>query len=591
MRPISFHGRCGWLHAAAADREANLGVVICSPLGRDARCVHLPMRLFAEQLARAGVATLRYDHADTGDSLDLPRDADAVPVWLADVARAIATLRALTGVERVVLCGARLGATFAATQGDGVDGLILLGPVVSGRSWTSRAAFAARTSAALAGGPSTVGTLDTDGMALSAATVRSLAGLDMLRMPPAPPRVLVFTQAKTTDAYLRHLVRSGVDVVEAPFIGHADLFLESHSNLAPQPTFDRALAWLADTFGGIDTRDGAAASGASRPARYDGPAVFATAALRTPSALERPVRFGPGLQGVFSTPADGRGDGRVLLFCNTGGDPRAGIGRLAVQAGRELAGRGVASLRFDFAGLGDSPMPCGEPRSHVYKRDRREDIEAALEFLEGQGFTRVHVFGICSGAYHALHAAFRDLRICGVFAVNPLRLVWRGEEIIFGERSAAYVDKLGDPATWRRLLGGRIQLASICRVLIFRFRTRLAARGPGRRLRKSLARLSARDARMHLLVGGEDASLDEVEAYLGPRAQHLTRLPGLSVQIEPGLDHGLSRSESRETALKALWRWLDLSWPSHTAGDQSRELANPTRLAMPQRQGRGADRP
>ena len=572
MRPIRFDGRFGWLHAAVADRQARLGVVICSPLGRDARCVHLPMRLFAERLARAGAPTLRYDHADTGDSLDLPHGADATPVWLADVRRAIATLRTLTGVERVVLCGARLGATFAATQADGVDGLMLFGPVVSGRSWASKAAFAAGAST---GGPSAAGTLDADGLALSAATVRSLAGLDMLRMPP-PSRALVFTQGRSTDAYVRHLARSGTDVVETPFVGHADLFLESHSNLAPQATFERALVWLARTFGETDPTGGPAPSPSSP--EPDGPVVFAAAPLSPSGALEQPVRFGPGLHGVLCTPADGRGDGRVLLFCNTGGDPRAGIGRLAVEAGRALAGQGVASLRFDFAGLGDSPLPSGEPRSHVYERDRGEDIAAALGFLERQGFTCALVFGVCSGAYHAMQAAFRDERIGGVFMVNPLRLVWRGEEIVFGERSAAYVDKLGEPATWKRLLDGRVQLGSILRLLVSRTRTRLAARGPAHRLRRSLAQLPARGARMHLLVGSEDASLDEVETYLGPQARWLARLPGVTVQIAPGLDHGLSRSASRETALKALWRWLELAEPPHAEAERTGGPAHRARL-------------
>ena len=46
-----------------------------------------------------------------------------------------------------------------------------------------------------------------------------------------------------------------------------------------------------------------------------------------------------------------------------------------------------------------------------------------MDFLESQGFASVLAFGICSGAYHAMRAMFRDDRICGVFAVNPLRLV------------------------------------------------------------------------------------------------------------------------------------------------------------------------
>ena len=70
----------------------------------------------------------------------------------------------------------------------------------------------------------------------------------MLGLAPVVPRMLIFTPGKTTDAYVHHLLQSGVDVVEEPSTGHSDLFLESHSNLAPQAAFDRALAWLADRF-------------------------------------------------------------------------------------------------------------------------------------------------------------------------------------------------------------------------------------------------------------------------------------------------------------------------------------------------------
>jgi len=56
---IAFEGHAGWLHTPDADRAREVGVVVCSPLGRDARCAHLPLRLLAEDLASAGVVTLR----------------------------------------------------------------------------------------------------------------------------------------------------------------------------------------------------------------------------------------------------------------------------------------------------------------------------------------------------------------------------------------------------------------------------------------------------------------------------------------------------------------------------------------------------
>src|SRR6218665_897665 len=70
--PIVFAPHAGWLHAPPQGKAGALGVVLCAPLGRDARCAHRPLRLLAQQLAAAGICVLRYDHLGTGDSLDLP---------------------------------------------------------------------------------------------------------------------------------------------------------------------------------------------------------------------------------------------------------------------------------------------------------------------------------------------------------------------------------------------------------------------------------------------------------------------------------------------------------------------------------------
>ncbi len=71
-----------------------------------------------------------------------------------------------------------------------------------------------------------------------------------------------------------------------------------------------------------------------------------------------------------------------------------------------------------------------------------------------------------------------------------------------------------------------------------------------------MARLSARGGRACLLMGLEDASLDETEACFGPGGVRFSALPGMSVRLEAGLDHGLTRSASRTAALAALLEWL-----------------------------------
>ncbi|MHB8283767.1 MAG: alpha/beta hydrolase [Caulobacteraceae bacterium] len=548
MQPIVFDGLRGWLHLPAGEVR-DTGVVICSPLGRDARCAHLPMRLLAEQLAASGYPVLRYDHAGLGESADLAPDVDAWPVWGADVQRMAAHLREGAGVRRIVLAGVRLGASLTALRSDAADGLILLAPVLNGRSWVRKLRFSTTTGVHAAAREAEG--LDADGLHLSPATVQSLSALDLLQTgTPAGLKVLLASQGRINLPYAARLEQSGAALTQTDFLGYDDLFLDAHSNHPPVDLFAHVIAWMTQSF--ADMRRGAATASDE--------AVLTAA----PGVLERPACFGAGLRGVLCQPVDAAPDSRAVVFCNTGGDPRAGIGGFAVQAARQLARRGVASLRFDFAGVGDSPGAPGEPRSHVYETSRAADMDAAVAMLQAQGFDRLFVVGVCSGGYHALHAAVRDPRIEGAFVVNPAKLIWReGDSLAIGRRddghaSRVYMGKARSLETWMRLLRGGVDLKAVARTLLLRLTAKLAQRRDpaAAALRTGVAKLSARGGRACLLVGLDDGSLDEAETYFGPNGARFAAMPGLSLRIEPSLDHGLTRSASRAIVLAALLDWL-----------------------------------
>ena len=147
---------------------------------------------------------------------------------------------------------------------------------------------------------------------------------------------------------------------------------------------------------------------------------------------------------------------------------------------------------------------------------------------------------------------------------SPAKLIWRKGDsldparIDEGRPTRVYLEQLGDPAMWRRLARGRIDVRTISRHLASRAVARLTLRldDRRRRLRTGVAELSARGGRACLLMGVDDASLDEVEACFGARGAALTTHPGMSLYIRPGLDHGLARSASRETAMRLLSDWL-----------------------------------
>ena len=548
MSPIAFGGRFGWLHQPATLFDGAAGVVLVSPLGRDERCVHRPMRLLADRLARAGYPTLRFDHRGHGDSLDLPDDGDALPAWVEGVRAAAGFLKAATGVRRVVLGGVRFGATLAAlaaSQLDGLDGLMLLAPVVSGKAWLRELRLAGALSGTASDAATLAGGLEADGLELSPATVAALALLDLKVIDRPAGQVLLVSQTQAVATLGAHLREQSVAIIEHAFAGYDPLFEDAHSNLAPEETFAQAMQWIR-TASPID-RDQVAGECPRPPA----------CRIKLSSGVETPVAFDGGLRGLITRPDTLNAARNAVIFLNTGGDPRAGIGRFATLAARMLAVQGVASLRFDFAGLGDSADPA-DGRRHIYEVDRTADIQAAVERMRTEGFEDLTLVGVCAGGFHAIQAAIAGVDVHKVLAVSPVKLVWRAGDSLAtakqdqGRATSFYAGCLTEAETWKRLARGDIDVAAVVKTVAGRLRARLAARrdDTAKVFREQVASASARGVQIRILVGVDDASLDEVETYFGSNSA--ARLPGLSTVVAPGLDHGLARAESQARAMAEL---------------------------------------
>jgi dienelactone hydrolase len=557
MQPIVFDRLLGWLHMPVGP-ISDTGVVLISPLGRDERCTHMPMRLFADQLASAGFPTLRYDHLGTGDSLDLPdEDADAFPEWLKGMEFAADVLRERVGVRRIVQGGVRLGATFAGANSGRADGLLLLAPVLSGRSWLGRLRFSARMarngSQAREGEP-----LDSDGLWLSPATARSLTGVDLARTAAPSAPIFVASQNQLVSTYAEGLSKTGAAVRTVDFPGFNELFLEPAVNSPPDQVFASARTWLLETFEGT-----ASATNSPRSQTQADEPV-----LRPPGAVERSVTFGGGLRGVLCEPEHAIDGAPTVLFCNSGGDPRAGCGGFASKTSRRLAIQGVTSLRFDMAGLGDSAMPGDVVRCHVFETPREVDMDAAVDLLAERGHVDIVVVGLCSGAYHALHSAWRNPRVTGIAAVSPVKILWRpGDSVGFARDEYllslnVYAKSLFDPAAWKRAIQKRISIVALFLALANRLRNRLLGwftRRDDLSPLTEMRRFAQRGGRACFVMGVDDASLEEMETYFGPGGAELKQLKSVSVEVIPDLDHGLARRTSREIMENLLARWLEPS--------------------------------
>lgn len=553
MQPVAFAGALGWLHTPTG-QSLDVGVVVVSPLGRDGRCAYMPMRLFADQLAAAGYPTIRYDHLGTGDSLDLEdADADALPQWLDGVERAANVLRARAGVSRVVLAGVRTGATLAAMQ-PAADGFILLAPILNGRSWIRRLQFSARVLNNRDQPSGDKQPVDTEGLWLSPATADSLSRIDLTKLPPSRAPAFVACQNEVVAGYAAGLAKGGALVRTTDFPGLNELFQETTINLPPFEVFEQARAWLQDTF-----QPAAAASVPAAALRNDEPL------FRLPGARENVVTFGERLRGVLCEPEHATAPGAAVLFCNTGGDPRAGAGGFASRAARSLAPLGVASLRFDFPGIGDSPMPGDDIRCHVFETPREAHVDAAVNLLAERGFTDITIVGVCSGAYHAINAACRNTKINRVFAVSPIKIVWRlGDSVTFARDEYLFAFKdyaraVLDPRAWRQAVRDRINLTEFVLALANRLKNRVfgwASRRIGESPLTRMKRFAERGGQAWLLMGVNDTSLEEMETYYGPKGAEVQRLGGVTVEVVTDLDHGLTRRASRELAIDRIACWL-----------------------------------
>jgi dienelactone hydrolase len=506
MQPITFGGCFGWLHATPGSSVRDVGVVLCQGIGRDASNAHHAFRILADRLAAAGYTTLRFDYPGTGDS-DEPV-GELWDAWQNSLTDAAACLRVRTGISRLVFIGLRAGAipaTIAAVRSNAV-GLVLLEPILRGKSYMTQLAVEARLRAGDVRQPAFG--IEIDGLHLSPSTIGRLSAID-LRQTTLRPGFAVATFTRTPSSLLSACVAAwqaqGADVAIHGFDGLDGLLRPSH--LADEPLADVTpiVSWLQTA---VPTTRSPLSIVAPLPTT-----------LRLAGCVETPLRFGPenALFGMLCRPASHATTETAVVICNTGGDPHHGFARFSVRLARRLAAEGVASLRLDFAGLGDSPSRTAqgdEDVTHVFTVDRRADIAAAVTELQAAGYRRFAVNGLCSGAYHAFQAAVSDQRIDAQLLVN---LPW--------------------------------------------FSLRFDRPGPVSLARRAMHALSQRHVSSLMLFAERDAGLAALSAHFGEGGADLPAFPGAQMATLQSVDHDLTTHTMQDAVTHSMIGFLrDLGW-------------------------------
>ncbi|MFG0264905.1 MAG: alpha/beta fold hydrolase [Rhodopirellula sp. JB055] len=167
------------------------------------------------------------------------------------------------------------------------------------------------------------------------------------------------------------------------------------------------------------------------------------------STNEQAVVFGSHqhLVGVFHPtprPIDRK---TAAIFITPGMLHSAGPFRLHVDLANTLGSRGVASLRFDLSGIGES-LPIGSGGRSLDRAS--SEISQAIDWLQEQhGIQQVILFGLCSGADDSLHAAQQDPRVCGVVAMDACG--YPTPRFHWNRMIHHYLPRLASIHAWKRL--------------------------------------------------------------------------------------------------------------------------------------------
>jgi pimeloyl-ACP methyl ester carboxylesterase len=550
--PVAFDDCVGWLHPAAGGR----GIVLCSAFGYEELCSRRTMHDLACSLARAGLPVLRFDYHGTADSAGTGEDPKRVATWIANIGAATDFIRRETAVTEVVLVGLRLGALLAAcaaARRTDIAALALLAPPLSGRGYVRELKALAHLLV-----PATDVTafdgLEVAGFRVARRTLEDLSAVDWPQTPLAGrPRVLLMHPDNAAPKPIAaRLGTAAPEIEEACFEAYARMMCDPTASVVPTQAIARLTNWLA----------------ASAPLGGGEPRISSKPVLVGSDYIEAPARLGEGgrLTGIFCRGLTGHQPRQAVVFVNAGAIYHVGWARMHVDMARELARSGIASLRFDLAGIGDSEASSdGAP--HLYGA-LSEDMRAAIDWLYARGLQDLTVFGTCSGAYQAFHAAISDRRITRIALVNQLCFLWgpayavqleawrRTKATEIAARTDARDTAIS--ALSARGLSARVLLQAK-QVVKFALRhaTDLFVRGGMAWSGKNLVErwfedLSRRGTRILLVYGENDPGLDELERYLGPGGCRATALPGVTKQLIENTDHTFTPADARRRLREAL---------------------------------------
>ena len=300
------------------------------------------------------------------------------------------------------------------------------------------------------------------------------------------------------------------------------------------------------------------------------------------------LAFGPGqsLVGTLTLPAAGIAAPAAplgLVLFNSGVVHRIGPHRINVKLARQMALRGIPSIRFDLHGMGDSLRADG---TLPYEQQAVADLGLAMDALqESAGVARFALLGFCSGAVPSYLAAQADPRVGSIILYDAFafptprsraRLLW----LRLSGHGFSPQALLRDA---RRLGHG---LARLPRRLFDRLRRRgnetfkqVGAPEQKHQIVRRLAELTRRGVQIVVLHAGDDFGVaNYAEQFRDATGDALPR-EGLSCGFLAPIDHVATSTPAQKMFLDAICAALLGHDLDCTAADASPAVAQPSPCA------------
>jgi exosortase A-associated hydrolase 1 len=281
---------------------------------------------------------------------------------------------------------------------------------------------------------------------------------------------------------------------------------------------------------------------------------------------ERALAFqchGDWLYGVASVPQ--APCSRGVLIVVGGPQYRGGSHRQFTLLARALAAQGIAAMRFDYRGMGDSQ---GAARDFETVAD---DVRAAIDQFTAAvpGLQQVVLWGLCDGASASVMYAARDPRVSGLVLLNPW--VRTEDGIARTTLKHYYRERLLDPDFWRQVLRGRFDYARSLKSLhgLVRKAFRSAPQAGITDIQSDKAALPDRmhaglrqfEGQVLLVISGADLTGQEFcdLASASPKWKRLLDSPRVRQHRLDKADHTFSRRAWRDQVADWTCEWVR-SW-------------------------------